>query len=67
MLLRMMAAFPRGKGREGEKLYLIEEEWLERYKQNEPECSRHGSGSSSHNKGRDGKNKFISSHDLSTD
>jgi hypothetical protein len=67
MLSRMMAAFPGGKGREGEKLYLIEEEWLERYKQNEPECGRRGNGSSSRNKGRDGKNKFISSHDLSTD
>jgi hypothetical protein len=44
-------------GRDGEKLYLKDEEWLEHYKQKEPEGSRHGGGSDSHNKGRGGKNK----------
>jgi hypothetical protein len=44
-------------GRDGEKLYLKDEEWLEHYKQKEPEGSRRGGGSDSHNKGRGGKNK----------
>jgi hypothetical protein len=37
----------------GDKLYLTEEEWLERYNQKEPQGSRRGGGSD----GRGGKNK----------
>jgi hypothetical protein len=41
----------------GGKLYLTEEQWLERYKQKEPEGSHAGGGSGTRSKGRDPKNK----------
>jgi uncharacterized membrane protein YgcG len=43
-------------GSGGEKLYLTEEEWLERYKQKETDGRRHrGGGSGSHGKSSGGK------------
>jgi hypothetical protein len=45
----------------GEKLYLTEEEWLERYKQKDPEGSRRGGTSGGRGKGRGGKKKTASS------
>ena len=43
-------------GRDGDKLYLTEEQWLERYKQKEAASSRRGVGSGGHGKrGRGGR------------
>jgi hypothetical protein len=42
---------------DGGKLYLTEEQWLEHYKQKEPEGSHAGGGSGTRGKGRGPKNK----------
>lgn len=50
-----------------EKLYLTEEQWLEKYKQKEPEGYPHDDGFDGHDKDCGGKNKSILTPDSHRD